>query len=171
MIKYDNASGTGDEALYVNSLVVPAGNTLDLNGYHVYARATQISGTVVHGTVTQIPNSGPIGFANPTLGNIATPGQLDEWTFFARAAQLYTVQVDPGSGTGVPPYLNYVEVKVLDTNGVVLASATNATSGASVFLSSISIANDGTYRVQVHALPRLAHQHRSLHGHRLADDS
>ena len=151
--QYDNASGTGNEALYVNSLIVPAGHTLDLNGLHVYARATQIGGTILHGTVTQIPNSGPIGFGNPTLGNIATAGTMDEWTFFARAGQFYTILVDPGSGSGVPPYLNYVEAKVADTNGLVLASNTNAASGAVVFLSSVAITNDGTYRVQVHASP------------------
>ncbi|HXR47355.1 MAG TPA: RHS repeat-associated core domain-containing protein [Candidatus Limnocylindrales bacterium] len=151
--QYDNASGTGSEALYVNSLIVPVGCTLDLNGLHLYARSTQIGGTILHGTVTQIPNSGPIGFDNPTLGNIATAGQLDEWTFFARAGQFYTVLVDPGSGSGVPPYLNFVEAKVVDTNGVVLATGTNATSGTALLLSSIAITNDGTYRVQVHASP------------------
>lgn len=148
--QYQNSSSTGPEELYVNSLVVPAGTKLDLNGFHVYARATQIGGTILHGTVTQIPNSGPIGFSNPTLGNIASAGQLDQWTFFGRAGQLYTVLVDPSSGSGTPPYLGYVEVKVINTNGVVLTTRTNATSGAVVFLSSLAITNDGTYSVQVH---------------------
>ena len=148
-----NSSGSGAEALYVNSLVVPSGNTLDLNGLHAYARATQISGTVLNGTVAQIPNSGTIGFANPTLGNIAMSGQLDQWTFFGRAGQVYTVLVDPGTGSGVPPYLNLVEATVMNTNGVVLATGTNSSSGTPVLLSNIAITNDGNYGIQVYASP------------------
>ena len=81
----DNAPGTGPEALYVNSIIVPSGTTLDLNGLHVYARASQISGTVVGNSISQIPDSGPIALATPTSGAIAVPGELDEWTFFGRA--------------------------------------------------------------------------------------
>ena len=103
--------------------------------------------------MTHILNSGPIGFGNPTLGNIATSGQLDVWTFFARAGQLYTVLLDPGSGSGTPPYLGYAEVKVLNTNGAVMTSATNATGGTPILLSSVAITSDGTYSIQVHASP------------------
>src|SRR5262249_19139446 len=54
----DNVSGVGAEALYVDSLIVGSGGKLDLNGLHVYARAAQIDGTVLTGTVTQLPDSG-----------------------------------------------------------------------------------------------------------------
>src|ERR1039458_3324215 len=104
-----------------------------LNGLHLYARALQLGGTVVNGTVSQVPNSGPIGFGDQALGNLASAGQLDQWTFFARAGQYYTVLVDPGTDTGVSPYLGYVQVQVLNTNGQVIASATNAASGAKGF--------------------------------------
>jgi hypothetical protein len=149
--QYQNSSSTAPEALYVNSLVVPAGTTLNMNGFHVYARATQIGGTILNGTVTQIPNSGSIGFGNPSLGNIATAGQLDQWTFFARAGQFYTVLVDPGSDIGTPPYLGYVKAQVVNSNGVVLASNTNASNGSAVLLSGVAITNDGTYSVEVQA--------------------
>jgi len=151
--QYHNSSGSGPEALYANSLVVPAGTTLNLNGFHVYVRAFQSGGTILNGTVTQVPNSGPIGFGAPTLGNLATAGQLDQWTFFARAGQNYTVLVDPGSDTGVAPYLSYVQVQVVNTNSAVIASATNVSSGATVLLSNIAITNDGNYSVQIHAPP------------------
>ena len=49
------------------------------------------------------------------------------------------------------PYLNFAQVQVLDTNGVVLASGTNSASGVGVLLSSVAITNDGTYRVYVQA--------------------
>ncbi len=35
----DNSTGAGAEAVYVNSLIVAAGATLDLNGLHLYAKA------------------------------------------------------------------------------------------------------------------------------------
>jgi len=151
--QYHNSSGTGSEALYVNSLVVPAGTTLDLNGLHLYARALQLGGTVVNGTVSQVPNSGPIGFGDQSLGNLAGVGQLDQWTFFARAGQYYTVLVDPGSDIGVSPALGNVQVQVLNTNGQVIATAVNSPGGAEILLSSIAVTNDGTYSVQIHAPP------------------
>lgn len=40
-----------DEAVYVDTLDVPAGTTLDLNGLHLYARTLQGDGTILNGTV------------------------------------------------------------------------------------------------------------------------
>ena len=65
--------------------LVPTGTTLDLNGLHLYARAAQITGTVVGGTITQIPNGGALSLNSPTPGDISTAGELDDWTFFGRA--------------------------------------------------------------------------------------
>src|SRR5262249_18748419 len=64
----DNAPGSGPEALYVNSLIVPAGATLNLNGFHLYAKAAQVSGTILGGSIIQLPDSGPL-----TIG-VSTPG-------------------------------------------------------------------------------------------------
>jgi len=49
-----NSPGGAPEALYVGSLVVPAGATLDLNGLKVYALDVQIAGTVIGGTVERV---------------------------------------------------------------------------------------------------------------------
>ena len=149
--QFHNSTGTGREALYVNSLIVPAGSALNLNGLHVYARATQIGGNIVGGSVTQIPNSGPIGFGQTTLGNLATAGELDQWTFFARAGQAYTILVDPGSDIGTAPYLGNVTVRVTDTNGTVFASTTNSNSGTPALLAGVGTPHDGSYNVQVQA--------------------
>ena len=54
-----NSPGSTAEALYANSLVVPSGSTLNLNGMNLYVRDAEIGGTVTGGTITQIPNSGP----------------------------------------------------------------------------------------------------------------
>jgi len=43
---HDNAPGAGNEAIYVNSLMVPAGATLVTNGFKVYTRAATIVGSV-----------------------------------------------------------------------------------------------------------------------------
>jgi len=52
---FQNSGGSGPEALYVNSLIVPKGNQLNLNGLHVYAKSAQINGTTLNGTVDQVP--------------------------------------------------------------------------------------------------------------------
>ncbi|MEI6474514.1 MAG: FG-GAP repeat protein, partial [Planctomycetota bacterium] len=43
---HGNAPGAGNEAIYVNSLMVPAGATLVTNGFKVYTRAATIVGSV-----------------------------------------------------------------------------------------------------------------------------
>jgi len=149
-----NAPGSGNEAAYVNSLVVPAGTTLDLNGLRLYARAAQIAGTLVGGTVTQIPDSGSISLATPTAGTISTASELDEWSFFDRGGHSVEIVVSTGSGGSpapISPYLGYAEVRLLDAAGNVLAMASNTSSGQTVALNDLPLPADGTYRVQVHA--------------------
>jgi hypothetical protein len=150
----DNATGTDPEAVYTNSLIVPAGTTLDLNGLHLYARTAQVSGTIVGGTVSQIPDSGPIILATATPGSISVPGELDEWTFFGRAGRSVTVVVNPGSG-GSPaplaPYLGYAQVQLLDAADNVMATSAGSSNGEIVSLSGVALPADGTYRVQIRA--------------------
>jgi RHS repeat-associated protein len=150
----DNATGIGAEALYVNSLIVPAGSTLDLNGFHLYARQVQIGGTVVGGTVSLVPDGGPIHLNTATAGAIAATGQVDDWTFFGRAGRGVTVVVNPGA-TGapapLPPTLNFVDARLLDPSGTVIASGASTASGQVVTLLGVELPADGTYRVQVRA--------------------
>ena len=47
-----NAPGGAANAIYVNTLIVPAGATLNLNGIHLYAQTKQISGTITGGVVS-----------------------------------------------------------------------------------------------------------------------
>jgi len=42
----------GSEALYVDTIIIPVGTTFNLAGLPVYARNTQISGTVTNGTIS-----------------------------------------------------------------------------------------------------------------------
>jgi hypothetical protein len=147
----DNAPGTNAEVLYANSLIVPAGCTLDLNGFLLYTRAAQIVGNIVSGSVTQMPDSGPITLGAATPGAISISGELDEWTFFGRAGRFITVEVDPGSGSATPPVLNWVQARVLDTPGTVLTTNSNSGSGQLLVLPDLILPADGTYRVQVRA--------------------
>ncbi len=150
----DNAPGTGGEAVYANSLVVPAGTTLDLNGLNLYVVDAQISGTIVGGSVTGIAEGGPLTIDTPTPGKITTVGELDDWTFFDRGGDTITVTVDPGSGaTGGPvaPHLQWAQVQLLDPSGKVLASAIGTTAGAILKLPGIALPADGTYTVAVQA--------------------
>ena len=57
---HDNAPGAGNEAIYVNSLVVPAGATLVTNGFKVYTRAATIGGSVSNlADVVVVPGTPP----------------------------------------------------------------------------------------------------------------
>src|SRR5207249_1308585 len=110
-----NSAGTGSEAVYVNSLIVPSGATLDLNGLSVYVRSAQVNGTIVGGTLTRLAAGGALGFSNPTPATLQAASELDDWTLFGRANQALAVVVNTGSG-GVPtpllPTLNYAQVQL-----------------------------------------------------------
>ena len=90
-----NTTSGGPDALYVNSLIVPAGATLDLNAFHLYARVSEIDGTVLNGVVEQVPDSGPLALGGPMAGAIDPAGQLDAWTFYGLAGRTMTIYVDP----------------------------------------------------------------------------
>jgi RHS repeat-associated protein len=148
-----NVLTSGAEALYVNELVVQGGSTLDLNGLHVYVRDAEIDGTVVGGTVTKLPDGGPIVLNTPTPGHIAAVGQVDDWTFFGRAGQTISVFGNPGNGSPAPlsPNLGYAQVSVLNAAGTVLASGASANNGDVISLLGMTLPADGTYHVEVKA--------------------
>jgi YD repeat-containing protein len=154
--KAHNSTGTGAEALYVNTLVVPLGTTLDLNGLHVYAIASEIDGTLNGGTISELPSGGPIPLGTPAPGNITSAGAVDDWTFFGRGGHAVTVVVNPGSGPApapLDPHIDNVTVNVLDSNGNVLGSVTSSTPGATVTIPGVALPVDGTYHVRVQASP------------------
>jgi RHS repeat-associated protein len=149
-----NTGGTAAEALYVDNLVVPSGTTLDLNGLHVYARTTQINGTIVGGTIAAVADGGAVALDVPTPGTISPAGDFDDWTFFGRAGQAVTVTVGTGGAGALPPlqpYLNYAQVTLLDPSGNVLATANSTTTGADVTLAGVRLPADGTYHIKVQA--------------------
>jgi RHS repeat-associated protein len=149
-----NSSGTGVEALYVDSLIVEPGATLDLNGLHAYARYTQINGQVINGTVNPAPDGGPLDFDSTAPGTISPAGEVDDWTFFGRAGQGVSVTLATGSG-GSPaplsPTLNYGQLTILDPGGNVVASTSNIQTGADADLLGVTLAADGIYHVRVQA--------------------
>ena len=149
----DNATGIGAEAVYVNALVVPANATLELNGFHVYARSSQILGTVVGGTVMQVPDGGQVLFSTPTAGHIGAAAEQDEWWFFGRSGQSVAVVTNPRASLPAPltPYLSYAEVKLLDAGDNVLATGSSLGAGAVVTLNNIALPADGVYRIQISA--------------------
>jgi RHS repeat-associated protein len=150
----DNSTGGTTEALYVNTLIVPAGATLDLNGHRVYAKAALIDGNVVNGSVEVIPDSGPIEYAHPTPGKIGTPGELDEWTLYARAGKSVTIELNPGTAGNNPaitPVLQWATIQLLNSSNQIVATSSNSTSGTVIRLTGVQIPTDGTYRLRVFA--------------------
>ncbi|MCX6922711.1 MAG: hypothetical protein NT154_05775, partial [Verrucomicrobia bacterium] len=80
-----NSSSPAPECLYVNSLVVPSGASLDLNGFHVYTRLDQIAGDVTGGTISQAPaGGGALALGGGIPGSIASAGAMDAWTFWSK---------------------------------------------------------------------------------------
>ena len=149
-----NAASSSPNAVYAQSIIVPAGCTLNLNGLHLYARAVQISGTILGGSISQIPNAGALTLATPTPGDISTAGQLDEWTFFDYGGRTVSILVNPGttgSPTPVAPQLQWANVQLLDANNDVLASGAGASAGAIVSLSNIVLPADGMYEILINA--------------------
>src|SRR5262249_14979971 len=143
--------------LYANTLIVPSGTTLNLNGLHVYARASSLLGTVTGGLVTTLPSGGPFTLGTTTPGALNAPGATHEWTLYAFAGRAISVVVNTGTaGSATPPlapYLNDAQVTLLDPSGSVLASGSTTTSGADVILAGISLSAEGTYGVRVQASP------------------
>ena len=140
--------------VYVNSLVVPSGTTLNLNGIRLYARLSAISGTVSGGAISPVPSSGgPITFSYPIVGKLAVSGESDQWTFFGRAGQLVTVVVETGTPDVLPPILSNFRVQLVSPTGTVLSAVTNSTSKPSISLSGVQLGVDGTYGIQILAAP------------------
>lgn len=148
----DNAPGTGAEALYVDALEVTGGSTLDLNGLRVYTRSLYNWGTIVGGTVTVLPDGGPIVANVPTRGRISATGEMDEWTFYGRQGQSVAVAVTLGSTTlpkPLPIAIQFATVSLLDADGNVLRTANSPSSSTSFRLSDVILPADGIYRIQV----------------------
>ena len=152
----DNAPGAEREAVYVRSLVVLAGATLDLNGLALYSQTAQIAGNVINGSIEQVPDSGPIDPGRTVLGGIGIPGELDEWAFLGQRGQRVAVVLNPGAGAPDPapaPMLNWASLSVLGPEGQEVARAASSGPGALVVLTDLALATPGIYRLQVRAAP------------------
>ena len=69
---HNNAPGKGNEAIYTNELVVPAGATLTTNGLKVYTRTATIAGTVSNpNDIVVVPGT------PPCVADIVTDGVVN----------------------------------------------------------------------------------------------
>ena len=106
---------------------------------------------MTNGTISQIADSGPIVLSTPTSGALNVAGELDEWTFFGRAGQNYTIAVETGSGNVLAPQLSYAELRLIDPSSNLVARASNNVARQTVALMDIALPVDGNYRIQVRA--------------------
>jgi hypothetical protein len=145
-----NTPGGLPECVYVNSLSVASGASLNLNGLNLYARLAEVAGTVTNGAIVQAPdNGGAIVLANTTSGAITNAGALADWTFFGRAGERVAVAVDTGSANILAPQLDFASVQLFGPSSNLLAQASNTVSGQLVLLNGVTLPADGTYSVQV----------------------
>jgi RHS repeat-associated protein len=153
-----NSKGSGAEAVYTGNLVVQQGGVLDLNGLHLYARLSQIDGTVMNGTVSTVTGGGAL-VVNVTSPSTLAQGATDNWTFFGRAGQTVTIVANTGavsSNVPLPPTLDHAQLTLVDPGGQVVATASNSQTGADARLSGVVLTADGTYKVEVQAPPAQA---------------
>jgi hypothetical protein len=66
----DNALGTAGEAIYVETISVPPGTTLDLNGKLVYAANKTLGGTILNGEILDV--NAPAGTLQLKVGSLIT---------------------------------------------------------------------------------------------------
>lgn len=155
---HDNAPGAGPEALYVDALI-SSSMTLDLNGLHVYARALQAGGTILNGTVTVLPDGGPLEYAVPTSGRISAAGQVDDWTFFGRAGQTVSAIINTGTNSSasapppVNPILNFGRLTLLSPAGATLGTANTTNANVPATISNAVLPADGVYTLRMQANP------------------
>jgi RHS repeat-associated protein len=154
---HDNTLGIGAEALYADAIDLP-GMTLDLNGFKVYTRSLE-AGTVLNGTITVLPDGGPIEFAYPTSGRISAAGQVDNWTFYGRAGQTVSAIINTGTNPSasapgpVNPILNFGRLTLLSPSGATLGTASTTNANVPATISNITLANDGIYTLRMQANP------------------
>ena len=68
-----NTASSSPEAVYADTVTVPVGTTLDLNGLHLYARVSTIQGSVINGTIIQTPDT---SLSNATVADQSPIGTL-----------------------------------------------------------------------------------------------
>ncbi|MCG8599810.1 MAG: hypothetical protein MI807_06690, partial [Verrucomicrobiales bacterium] len=147
----DNTPSADPECLYTNSLIVPAGSTLDLNGLKLYTRLAQIGGTILNGEIIQVSDSGPLPLNNYTFGTISEEGELDEWTFFARAGAYLTIALEPGGEFLVDPQLEFGDVALVDPQGNEIATLASTAADETVLLSDVPVTQAGIHTLRVRA--------------------
>jgi YD repeat-containing protein len=152
----NNSGSSSPEALYVNTLIVPSGATLDLNGLHLYYRAAEINGTIVAGSATRLAGGGPFPLNTSNPGNLQYAGEVDKWSFFDRKGQSVDIFLHTGNGgtpSPIQPPLDFGQVTLIDPSGHVMAVATNGQSGADASILKLVLPVDGTYQLVVQAPP------------------
>lgn len=140
----DNAAGTAAEAVYVDTLVVPTGTTLDLNGLHLYVRTATLEGTVANGSVVLVTAG--------HLPTVATPASVTPETVAGTTADLSVLGADEDSGESSLTYTWTVtslplgaDTPTFDANGSNAAKDTTAifyAAGTYVFTATITDPDD-----------------------------
>ncbi len=148
-----NSNDTAAEAVYVSSIYVRAGSTLDLNALHLYARSAAVQGSVINGSISILPPGGSLQLAQPVAGTIPTGG-TNSWTFYGQAGQSIRAILDPGSGAygaPLPQTLSQGQISLLAPGGTILATQGSTSNNTPLVLSVGPLAVAGSYTVVIQA--------------------
>ena len=139
-----NSPGNTPEAVYVNTLIVPAGATLNLNGLHLYANTSEIKGTITGGVVSPptvewiSPSSGNWDVAsNWSTGTV--PSSNDDVIIDVPGASP-TVTISSGSVS----VLSITASDPLSITGGSLTVAANSTIGGGLSMTGGSLVANGS---------------------------
>ncbi len=150
--EFTNSQGAFPECLYANVVIVSSGSTLDLSGLRLYARLSQVAGTVTNGSIIQVPSAGGALTVNSsTLASITNAGTLDQWTFLGRANEQVVITVDAGSGNVITPQLGSALVQLFDPTTNLLAQTSNTPPQEVAGMFNVILPFDGLYTVTIQA--------------------
>ena len=137
------ASAGGASGVIYSTVSTPLGATVSLVGDW-----TDRSTRVVPAGAT---DGGRLKLNVPNAGNISVAGEIDDWTFFARAGQALTIFLNPTSGLN--PALGFAHIQVLDPANNVIGTAAGTMNGQSLQLLGFTVPADGIYTIRVQASP------------------
>ena len=100
---------------------------------------------------TSVTDGGPITRDVPASGNISVGGEMDNWTYFARAGQALSIFLNPANGFS--PALGFAQLQVLDPANNVISTVAATANGQSVQLVGFTFPAEGTYTIRVQASP------------------
>src|SRR5262249_34273914 len=127
------ASATGASAVIYSTISTAPGTTVALVG-NWSDHSTRVN-------PASSADGGPITPNVPVPGNSSFAGQMEDWTYFARAGEALSIFLNPTSG--ISPALGFGQIQILDPANQVIGAATGIANGQTAQLVGFTFPSDG----------------------------